>query len=253
MSAPGPHPAATDLDRALRTLGPPGRLARFRQAVTGRIVLTTSFGLEDQVLTHWIAEAGLDVDLVTLDTGRLFPETYDVWAATEARYGVKVRPFSPAPDAVATLVARDGINGFRDSIAAREACCGIRKVRPLAEALAGAAGWITGLRGNQSAARAGVPVVSFDADRALLKLSPLADWTREQVAAFAARHDVPVNALHAQGFLSIGCAPCTRAIRPGEPERAGRWWWEDEAKKECGLHVTDDGRLSRATAQEARP
>jgi phosphoadenosine phosphosulfate reductase len=125
------------------------------------------------------------------------------------------------------------------------ACCHVRKVEPLNRALAGAQGWITGLRADQSSDRSNIALVSVDAERKLLKLSPLADWTRDAVLAYAAAHDVPVNPLHAKGFASIGCAPCTRAIAPGEPERAGRWWWEQEDKKECGLHVAPDGALNQ--------
>ena len=135
------------------------------------------------------------------------------------------------------LVAAQGINGFYKSREARAACCDVRKVEPLTRALAGAAGWITGLRADQSAHRGAVGLVAADPARGLLKLSPLHDWTREAVRTFAAAHAVPANPLHANGFASIGCAPCTRAIGPGEPERACRWWWEDEAQKECGLHV----------------
>ena len=135
-----------------------------------------------------------------------------------------------------TLVGRQGINGFYDSRAARLACCTVRKVEPLERALAGARGWIAGLRAEQSAHRQDMALVTAEAERGLIKLNPLFDWTREQLMAFVSENDLPINPLHAQGFASIGCAPCTRAIAPGEPERAGRWWWEEESKKECGLH-----------------
>jgi phosphoadenosine phosphosulfate reductase len=199
-------------------------------------VFTTSFGLEDQVVLHHLCEAGVEVDLVTLDTGRLFPETYATWEATERRYGRRIRAIYPRHDALEALVAAQGINGFYQAREARAACCDVRKVEPLARALAGARGWITGLRADQSANRRGVDLVEADAARGLLKLNPLCDWTRDAVLGFARDHAVPTNPLHEQGFVSIGCAPCTRATRPGEPERAGRWWWEDDAKKECGLH-----------------
>jgi bifunctional enzyme CysN/CysC len=212
------------------------RLARFRTVVDGRIVFTTSFGLEDQVLLHHIAEAGIDADVVTLDTGRLFPETYATWEETERRFGRRIRAIYPRQDALETLIAAQGINGFYQSREARMACCDVRKVEPLSRALAGARGWITGLRADQSAQRCGVDLVEADRARGLLKLNPLGDWTREAVVAFAREREVPVNPLHKQGFLSIGCAPCTRAVAPGEPERAGRWWWEQDEKKECGLH-----------------
>jgi sulfate adenylyltransferase large subunit/phosphoadenylyl-sulfate reductase (thioredoxin) len=237
-----PHAAAliaraSVLEHALTSLDAAARLAAFRSEVQGRIAFTTSFGLEDQVILHMICEAGLDIDLVTLDTGRLFPETYTTWEETEARYGRRIRAIYPRHDALKALVQAQGINGFYGSREARAACCDVRKVEPLGRALAGAAGWITGLRADQSAHRGQAAVVAADTERGLLKLSPLHDWTREAVLRFADAHAVLRNALHAKGFASIGCAPCTRAIRFGEPERTGRWWWEDESKKECGLHV----------------
>ncbi|HEY4921098.1 MAG TPA: phosphoadenylyl-sulfate reductase [Xanthobacteraceae bacterium] len=226
---------ADGIAEALRGLPPAARIARFRQAVAGRIVFTTSFGLEDQVILHLIAEQALDIDIVTLDTGRMFGETYDLWAATERRYGRRIRAGYPDRQHLEELVGTHGINGFYDSRAARAACCHVRKVEPLNRALAGASAWIVGLRADQSGNRGDIDVVTRD-PRSLLKLSPLFDWTREAVQAFAVANQVPVNPLHAKGFVSIGCAPCTRAIAPGEPERAGRWWWEADEKKECGLH-----------------
>jgi sulfate adenylyltransferase large subunit/phosphoadenylyl-sulfate reductase (thioredoxin) len=228
---------AAGLDRALAGLNVSQRLARFRDALDGPIVFTTSFGLEDQVILHHICEAGLDVHLVTLDTGRLFPETYATWEATEQRYGRRIRAIYPQHIALEGLIAAQGINGFYESKQARIACCDARKVEPLKRALVGAQGWITGLRADQSVFRNKASLVAPDHERNLLKLSPLIDWTRQAAQDFAAVQEVPTNPLHRQGFLSIGCAPCTRAIRPGEPERAGRWWWEDEDKKECGLHL----------------
>jgi phosphoadenosine phosphosulfate reductase len=240
---------AEKLNRELAGLPPAERIARFRREVEGRVVFTTSFGLEDQVLTHLIADAGVEAEIATLDTGRLFPETYDLWADTERRYGRRIRAFYPQTAALEALVEKQGINGFYDSREARLSCCHVRKVEPLNRALAGAAGWITGLRADQSNHRSATALVSVDTERNLLKLNPLVDWTRDAALAFAAKHDVPVNPLHAKGFVSIGCAPCTRAIAPGEPERAGRWWWEDESKKECGLHIGADGRVARGTAR----
>jgi sulfate adenylyltransferase large subunit/thioredoxin-dependent adenylylsulfate APS reductase len=228
---------AARLNRELVGLAPAARIARFRQEVDGNIVFTTSFGLEDQVLTHQIAETGADIAIATLDTGRLFPETYNVWAETERRYARRIRAVYPQTEALEALVARQGINGFYDTREARLSCCHVRKVEPLNRALAGAQGWITGLRADQSANRSTVELVSVDVERNLLKLSPLADWTRDAALAYAAANAVPINPLHQKGFVSIGCAPCTRAIAPGESERAGRWWWEEEGKKECGLHV----------------
>jgi phosphoadenosine phosphosulfate reductase len=222
------------------------RLAAIRSEIPGRLVFTTSFGLEDQAIAHAIFAQALAIDVATLDTGRLFPETYDVWAETERRYGVRVLAFAPEHRAVEALIAGQGIDGFRSSVAARLKCCAVRKVAPLARALDGSAAWITGLRADQSADRAQVLPALFDEERGLIKVNPLFDWTRERAREFVRAHDVPCNTLHERGFLSIGCAPCTRAVMPGEPERAGRWWWEQSQKKECGLHVAHDARAASA-------
>jgi phosphoadenosine phosphosulfate reductase len=227
------------------------RLAAIRSEIPGRVVFTTSFGLEDQAIAHAIFAQALAIDVATLDTGRLFPETYDVWAETERRYGVRVLAFAPEHRAVEALIAGQGIDGFRSSVAARLKCCAVRKVAPLARALDGSAAWITGLRADQSADRAQVLPALFDEERGLIKVNPLFDWTRERAREFVRAHDVPCNTLHERGFLSIGCAPCTRAVMPGEPERAGRWWWEQSQKKECGLHVAPDARtMSAAPPQQ---
>lgn len=228
---------ANRLTELLATLPAGQRLARLRAEIDGRIAFTTSFGLEDQVLLHFVAEHDLDIDVVTLDTGRLFNETYEVWAASEQRYGRRIQAIAPRSDDVEALIMRQGINGFYQSREARLACCHVRKVAPLNRALAGAHAWVTGLRGDQSNYRKDMAPVEADMTRSLIKVNPLIDWSREQVLAFAAANDVPLNGLHAKGFASIGCAPCTRAIAPGEPERAGRWWWEQENKTECGLHT----------------
>jgi phosphoadenosine phosphosulfate reductase len=212
------------------------RVATIRSIAHGRIVFTTSFGIEDQAITHVIFRQALAIDVVTLDTGRLFPQTYELWGLTEHQYGRRIEAVYPDCAAVEALVARQGINGFYSSADARYACCGVRKVEPLRRALAGAIGWITGLRAGQSGDRAGISFAALDPQYRLIKVNPLFDWTREQVLAFVREHGIPYSPLHDQGLLSIGCAPCTRAVLPGEPERAGRWWWEQEQKKECGLH-----------------
>ena len=235
---------------ALRQIGgatPAERLASLRAAVPGRIVFTTSFGIEDQAIAHLIFTGKLGIEVATLDTGRLFPATYDLWAQTEERYGVRIRSFHPDAAALSALIADTGINGFYHSKAARTDCCFVRKVEPLGRALAGAGAWVTGLRADQSDEREGVALAGWDSERGLIKLNPLFDWTRDEVAAFCTAAQVPVNALHAKGFLSIGCQPCTRAVKPGESERAGRWWWETDEARECGLHVDADGRLVRAS------
>jgi phosphoadenosine phosphosulfate reductase len=236
---------ADALAHAMTDTGLPERLALASRSVAGRLVFTTSFGLEDQAITHAIFRAGLDIhiELVTLDTGRLFPETYDLWAQTEERYGRRINAVAPDRTGLEALVARQGINGFRHSVEARKACCDIRKVEPLGRALAGAAGWITGLRAEQSAFRATVPLAVRDEGYGLIKINPLADWSRQDLARYVTDNGIPYNPLHDQGYPSIGCAPCTRAIRLGEPERAGRWWWEQEARKECGLHLVPMHRI----------
>jgi phosphoadenosine phosphosulfate reductase len=228
---------------ALAPLPPAERMAFLRRELDGRIVFAHGFGLEGQLLFHWICEQGLDIDVVTLDTGRLFPETYELWALTEARYGRRIRAIYPERAALEALVARQGVNGFYGSKAARLACCDVRKGKPLDRAMRGAAAWIAGVRADQTATRRDGGLIGFDAGRGLLKLNPLFDWTRERVLAEVKAHDVPVNALHAKGFVSIGCASCTRAVAPGEPERNGRWWWEQDGNSECGLHV---GRIAFA-------
>jgi phosphoadenosine phosphosulfate reductase len=231
---------AEALAEQLSGLDLPGRLHRIAAEIPGRLVFTTSLGVEDQALTHALAMAGLAkgrVEIVTLDTGRLFAETYDTWSETESAYGIRIAAYAPERAAAEEFVRTEGINGFRRSVAARQACCGFRKVEPLGRALEGASGWLTGLRAGQSANRAETPLAAFDAERGLIKLNPLADWTRAQVDSFVRDNFVPYNVLHDRGFPSIGCAPCTRAVKLGEPERAGRWWWEQEDKKECGLHV----------------
>jgi phosphoadenosine phosphosulfate reductase len=212
---------------------------RFRciaQHVKGRLAFSTSLGLEDQVLLHAIATSGAAVDVFTLDTGRHFQETLDTLEASERRYGIKIRVVVPDAMALTRLVARDGINGFRTSLEARKACCDVRKVQPLNRALVGVTGWVTGLRREQSTGRRSVPFAEIDPILGLVKLNPLADWSLDLVKGYISDNSVPVNALHAIGFPSIGCQPCTRAVRPGEDIRAGRWWWENEDGKECGLH-----------------
>jgi len=246
-SAPPSAALAARLKSDFTLLEAHERLVQLRHAVIGRVLFTTSFGLEDQVLTHLIASERLEVEIVTLDTGRLFPQTYELWQETEEHFGCRIRALHPERDLLEAFVSDVGVNGFYSSLEARKACCDIRKVRPLARALAGASAWITGLRSEQSPERNRSSLAEFDAERELIKVNPLLDWTREETLSFARQRGVPTNPLHASGYLSIGCAPCTRAVRPGEDERSGRWWWESEEKKECGLHVDANGRLTRAT------
>jgi len=205
----------------------------------GRAVFTTSLGIEDQVITAAIGTNRLDVDVVTLETGRLFKETVDLIDETESQYGITITRYVPAQDDIDAYAAKYGLNGFYESVEARHACCGVRKLKPLARALEGASFWITGLRRGQSGNRADTPFAEFDAERNLIKINPLADWDIDRIKAYVADNAVPVNPMHARGYPSIGCEPCTRAIKPGEPERAGRWWWENDEKRECGLHVAE--------------
>jgi phosphoadenosine phosphosulfate reductase len=230
-------PLVTALNGRAAALAPVDRLALARGAIAGRLVFTTSFGLEDQAIAHLIFSARLDIDVITLDTGRLFDETYALWAETERRYGRRIEAYYPRHDALQRYVATRGINGFYASPEARQRCCHIRKVEPLSRALVGAAAWITGLRAGQSAHRSDVRFADVDTAHALYKLNPLFDRTYDAVMDFIVGEAVPHNPLHARGFISVGCAPCTRAVQAGEPERSGRWWWEMESKQECGLHL----------------
>lgn len=198
----------------------------------------SSLSAEDMVLFDLIARQQLPIRVFTLDTGRLPAETYTLLSDIEARYpNLPIEVRFPRHEAVEALVARDGINGFYQSVDARKACCAVRKVEVLDRALAGARAWITGMRAQQSATRSNLPLQEYDAAHQAEKFSPLTDWTEKEVWAYIRLHGVPYNQLHDRFFPSIGCAPCTRAISPGEDIRAGRWWWENPESKECGLHV----------------
>jgi phosphoadenosine phosphosulfate reductase len=198
--------------------------------------LASSLGAEDMVLTDIIAKHAPAIEVFTLDTGRLHAETYRLLQQVTDRYDLRIRVLYPDGEALERLVAEHGINGFFNSVASRKACCGVRKVEPLRRALAGKRAWITGLRRTQGVTRANLPLQEYDAVNGLEKFSPLADWREEEVWAYLHAFDVPYNQLHERGFPSIGCAPCTRAVTPGEDIRAGRWWWEEPGGKECGLH-----------------
>ena len=237
---------ASAFNASFASMTPLQRLEAMAEHVPGPVVFTTSLGIEDQMITHLIFANDLPIAVKTLDTGRLFPETYALWRETEEKYGHRIRAMYPRGEALEELVNDQGIDGFYYAPEFRKNCCGVRKVEPLGRALAGASGWITGLRRDQSANRADMDFVGFDGARGLIKANPIFDWTRDAIVRFTEANGVPVNTLHAKNFLSIGCAPCTRALQPGEPERAGRWWWEEETKRECGLHVDDAGRPVRA-------
>ena len=237
LALKGPQGAARALDAALAATGSATeRIRMIAQSVEGRVAFSTSFGLEDQAILHAIAQSEVTIDVFTLDTGRHFPETLETLAASEGRYGLRIRVLAPQAIDVEALIARDGMLGFRTSVEARKACCHVRKVLPLKRGLNSASGWITGMRRGQSSGRADVAFAEWNHDHDLIKLNPLADWSLDRLERFIAANDIPVNPLHAQGFPSIGCQPCTRAVRPGESIRAGRWWWESEDGKECGLH-----------------
>ena len=209
------------------------------EALGDELRIACSFGVEDMVVVHAAARAGRELGVTPrvflLDTGRLHQETFDLLDRVRSRYDVSVDVYAPHAELVQELVRRSGPNAFYRSVEDRQECCAVRKIEPLGRALAGAKAWVTGLRREQSPTRADTPRVERD-ERGLLKLSPLAAWNDDEVWSYARAHDVPTHALHARGFASIGCAPCTRAIAPGEPVRAGRWWWEDPEHKECGLH-----------------
>jgi phosphoadenosine phosphosulfate reductase len=212
------------------------RIKLIPATIKGHISFATSLGLEDQAILNAVAASGAALDIFTLDTGRLFAETIETIAESERRYGIKIRVLAPEASQVEMLIERDGVLGFRNSIEARKTCCHVRKVQPLQRALHGAAGWVTGLRRGQSGERAHLPFAAWDDAFKLVKVNPIADWPFEKLEAYVRENAIPVNPLHAKGFPSIGCAPCTRAVEPGEDLRAGRWWWERDWGKECGLH-----------------
>jgi len=217
--------------------GPPEAvLAAAAARFPGRIAFASSLGLEDQVLTAMIAESGLDIPIFTLDTGRLFPETYDLIDRTSKRYDVTLHTYFPPAAEVEKMVDRDGVNLFRDSIEARKRCCEIRKVLPMRRAQIELDAWICGLRTGQGATRQKVAVAEWDSLGDMVKINPLAAWDEARVWDYVRAHDVPYNPLHDAGFPSIGCAPCTRAVPEGEDARSGRWWWESAEHRECGLH-----------------
>jgi len=207
-------------------------------------VFASSLAAEDMVLTDLILKVGLPIAIFSLETGRLHAETLDMVAKVKATYGYDIALYHPRTAAVDEYVAQHGLNAFYDSVEMRRECCRIRKVEPLGRALAGKRAWITGQRRAQAATRAELHVEEQDAAHGMTKFNPLADWSEQDVWDYLRAHDVPYNALHDQGYPSIGCAPCTRAVEPGEDVRAGRWWWENPDSKECGLHLVD-GKLIR--------
>lgn len=203
----------------------------------GKVTFSTSLGYEDQVITHLIFANNLPVKVFTLDTGRLFKETLETIHATRAFYNKNIEVYYPKKNTVDDLVEKKGLFSFYDSIENRKECCFIRKVEPLQRALAGNKIWITGIRAEQSNGRKEMPQVEWDEANQIIKFHPLLSWSFEEVKNFINLHKIPYNPLHDRGYVSIGCEPCTRAIKPGEDFRAGRWWWEQSSAKECGLHT----------------
>lgn len=201
------------------------------------VAFANSLGAEDMVLTDMIARHQPGIVMFSLDTGRLPQETYDLMQAVRERYSAPLTIYFPNHVSVEAYVAQNGVNGFYDSVDNRKACCHMRKVEPLQRALSGKKAWITGMRRDQAVTRGGLELSSFDADHGLQKFNPLLDWSNAEVWEYIKQHDVPYNKLHDRFYPSIGCAPCTRAVTPGEDIRSGRWWWENPENKECGLHV----------------
>jgi phosphoadenosine phosphosulfate reductase len=211
-------------------------LKKLAESFAGEIVFSTSFGWEDQVITHMIFTNKIPIKVFTLETGRLFPETYYVWNRTMEMYENTIFAYYPQNGPLEKMLNEKGPSSFYESVDNRKECCGIRKLEPLNRALAGNKCWITGIRAEQSVNRHDMHNVEWDEPHNLIKFHPIFDWTLEDVKAYIKQYNVPYNTLHDRGFPSIGCQPCTRAIREGEDFRAGRWWWEDQSKKECGLH-----------------
>ncbi|GAA4788477.1 phosphoadenylyl-sulfate reductase [Olivibacter ginsenosidimutans] len=203
----------------------------------GKVVFSTSFGWEDQVLTHIIFKNNLPINVFTLETGRLFPETYYVWNRTLEIYNKPIHAYYPNGELLEGMVSKKGPSSFYESVENRKECCYIRKIEPLKRALEGNLCWITGIRAEQSANRHDMDNLEWDEGNQIIKYHPIFDWSLSDVKSFIKEHHIVYNTLHDKGFPSIGCAPCTRAVREGEDFRAGRWWWEDQSKKECGLHA----------------
>lgn len=225
-----------DWNKAFETKSPVEVLTFFLDYFKEKISLSTSLGIEDQILTHMLSTVDPNAHIFTLDTGRLFPETYDLINTTSRKYNVHIEVFFPESYEVEHMVSEKGINLFYDSISNRKLCCYVRKLKPLSRALKGKEAWITGIRQNQSITRNDIKLIQWDKNNEILKINPLINWTEEELNAYIKEHRVPINPLHRKGFTSIGCQPCTRAITNGEDVRAGRWWWENPETKECGLH-----------------
>ncbi|WP_448138224.1 phosphoadenylyl-sulfate reductase [Sphingobacterium siyangense] len=200
------------------------------------VVFSTSFGIEDQVITEWIGKNNINIEIFTLDTGRLFKETYSLWSRTLERHQLPIKTYTADTTLLEDFISRKGPNSFYESVENRKECCRIRKIEPLQRAIKGKKIWVTGIRSDQSINRHDMDFIEYDEANQILKIHPLFYWTFEEVKNYCKKQHIPYNVLHDKGFPSIGCQPCTRAIQEGEDFRAGRWWWEDQSKKECGLH-----------------
>jgi len=226
-----------NLEKELLSRNLPERIQFIAEYFAGeKIVFSSSFGQEDQAITQAIASTKSNIEIFTLDTGRQFQESYELMDLTIKKYGIALKTYFPSTPAVEKLVAEKGFNSFYTSVENRKECCFVRKMEPLSRALEGAKVWITGLRAEQSENRADMPILEWDDSRQLFKINPLIDWDFSTLEKYLKDHKIPQNPLHKKGFISIGCAPCTRAISEGEHPRAGRWWWEN-SQKECGLHA----------------
>lgn len=223
-------------NKELANQSPVEVLRYFLNHFNDKIALSSSLGLEDQVLTQMVASIDPFAKIFTLDTGRLFPETYDLISTTSNKYKINIEVFFPDAEEVEHMVSDKGINLFYDSIANRQLCCYVRKLRPLERAINGLDAWITGIRKDQSVTRNKLQMIQLDDLNKVVKINPLVDWSDQDVDDYIETHNIPYNPLHKKGFASIGCQPCTRAIEDGEDIRAGRWWWENPETKECGLH-----------------
>ena len=212
------------------------QMGKLTSIFPGKVIFTTSLGIEDQVITHKIFTNNLDIKVITLDTGRLFPQTYDVLSNTIIRYNKKIDVYFPEYVDVEKMVTEKGPYSFYQSVENRKECCRIRKVAPLGRALEGMEVWISGIRADQSDNRNQMDWIEYDEAKNLFKFYPVFNWTFDEVRSFVKENNIPYNSLHDKGFVSIGCEPCTKAVKPGDDFRSGRWWWENEGPRECGLH-----------------
>jgi len=234
-----------EINQELSGLSTIDKLKYLADRYAGRIIFSTSFGWEDQAITHLIFSNHIPIKVFTLETGRLFPETYYVWNRTLEIYDQPIHAYYPKNELLQEMVNLKGPNSFYDSVDNRKECCYIRKIEPLKRALKGNDIWVTGIRAEQSPNREDMHDLEWDEGNQLIKFHPIFDWNLDDVKSYIKENNIVYNTLHDKGFPSIGCAPCTRAVQPGEDFRAGRWWWEDQSKKECGLHATEEIKAQR--------